>query len=441
MNWSKRSVIQLFGLGCGLIIVIAVWSGRSAQATPAGAPPIVSQFTVPGSSPRGLAWDGSALWLVDNLENVYKLDPSGNVLSSFSITFTASGLAWDGSALWINSDSFSGPVYKLDPSGNVIGSLNVGYWPNSGVAWDGVNFWIGDYNSSQMHKHSPSGTQLLFWDMPFVNMGHPTGIVHDGSNLWIGGSGEGFDTFARVTPFGQLLDAFDATAWGIASSPGEFVSLAWDGQYLWYTTDDIFTVYRLDAGYLLGDSTPTATVSGTPTVTRTPTVTATASRTPTASNTATATSTHTPGPSPTPTNTPVARLMLPALMRNFPPCFPGASEVEPNDSSGQANGPLCSSQDYAGVHDDADDYFWFDMAGGGSFTAGLTSLASDTQLLVYYQTTSNLVAQDADLPYTIICPPGPQGNCSGAAGRYYIRVFTGGGVSPTTPYTLRVTYP
>lgn len=93
------------------------------------------------------------------------------------------------------------------------------------------------------------------------------------------------------------------------------------------------------------------------------------------------------------------------------------------------------------MHDDADDYFWFALTTGGSFTAMLTSSASDTQLLVYHQTTSNLVAQDADAPYVIVCPPGPQGNCSGAAGVYYIRVFTGGGVPPTTPYTLRVTYP
>jgi hypothetical protein len=133
--------------------------------------------------------------------------------------------------------------------------------------------------------------------------------------------------------------------------------------------------------------------------------------------------------------------MLPALMRNYPPCFPGAAEVEPNDSSGQANGPLCLGQDYAGLHDDADDYFSFGLPTAGSFTVTLTSSASDTQLLVYYQTTSNLVAQDADQPYSIVCQPGPQGNCSGAAGTYYIRVFTGGGVPPTTPYTLRVSYP
>lgn len=432
MNRLPRSLALMIGLGLGLILVVMAWSSRVVQATPVGSPPIVSQFTVPGSSPRGLTWDGSALWLVDNLENVYKLDTSGNVLSSFAITFTASGMTWDGTSLWINSDSFSGPIYKLNTSGVIIGSLNVGYWPNSGVAWDSTNFWVGDYNFSQIHKHSPSGTELLYWDMPFASMGHPTGLVHDGNNLWIGGSGEGFNTFARVTPFGQLLDAFDATAWGIPSSPGEFVSLAWDGQYLWYTTDGIFTVYRLDVGYLLGTPTATFTPGPSSTPTRTPTITHTPSQT------HTATGTTTPGPSPTPTPTPVARLALPLMMRG---CFAGPGELEPNNNSAQANGPLCSGQNYFGYHNDSDDYYSFALNASGTFTVSLTSSASDTQLLLYYQSDDNLVAHDANLPYEIVCPPGPQGTCPGAAGIYYIRVFTGGNVPPSTVYTLRVTYP
>jgi hypothetical protein len=444
MNRHKRALALAFGAWLSLTMAALIWNSGAIQAMPVGGSPIVSQFTVPGSSPRGLTWDGSALWLVDNLENVYKLDTSGNVLSSFSITFTASGMTWDGSALWINSDSSSGPIYKLNTGGVIIGSLNVGYWPDSGVTWDGANFWVGDYNFSQIHKHSPSGAHLLYWDIPIASgIEHPTGMVFDGTALWIGDSNEGFENnVERISTVGQLLNSFDTNDWGIAPvSWPEFKVMAWDGQYLWYSADDLFTVYQIDVGYLLGTPTATFTPSLSPTPSHTPTPTRTPTQTHTPGQTSTATATVTLGPSPTPTNTPAARLMLPAVMRNFINCFTGPWEVEPNGTTAQANGPLCSGQDYFGYHDDADDYYTFSLFASGAFTVSLASSASDTQLLLYYQSDDNLVAQDANLPYEIVCPPGPQGNCPGAAGTYYVRVFTGGGVPPTTQYILRATYP
>lgn len=165
--------------------------------------------------------------------------------------------------------------------------------------------------------------------------------------------------------------------------------------------------------------------------------------------TPTPTATSTPGgptPTPTSTSTPAGptptpgAVLLPVLMRNWANCFIGPNEVEDNNSSGQANGPLCSAQDYFGYHNDASDYFAFTLPTNGNIVATLTTTASDVQLLLYLGNV--LVAQDADSPYALTCPPGPQGNCSGAAGPYYVRVFTGPtAIGHPAPYTVRVTYP
>lgn len=43
---------------------------------------------------------------------------------------------------------------------------------------------------------------------------------------------------------------------------------------------------------------------------------------------------------------------LPAIMNQVYTCFAGPSEIEPNDTFTQANGPLCSGVSYTGSPDD-----------------------------------------------------------------------------------------
>jgi PKD repeat protein len=75
----------------------------------------------PGQSPLGIAYDGSALWVVDstNLETykLYRVDPqSGSVLKSFDApTIAPDALAWDGSRCgwWTGAES---KLLQIDPS-------------------------------------------------------------------------------------------------------------------------------------------------------------------------------------------------------------------------------------------------------------------------------------------------------------------------------------
>ena len=128
-----------------------------------------------------------------------------------------------------------------------------------------------------------------------------------------------------------------------------------------------------------------------------------------------------------------SKLYLPTVMRDYAPPFSGTFEREPNNNTSQANGPLQSGVDYHGYQNDTNDYYTFNAASSGSITIDLTNTSvPDTQLLLYYQSTANLVRQAGAAPYHL--------SYSGQAGLYYVRVFTNGS-NNSTPYTLRVTYP
>jgi hypothetical protein len=213
---------------------------RAVAATPA----VVFSFPVPGNRVSGLGWGDGSLWLLDVDDKVYRMSPNGLVQSTFTITTGATDLAWDGSSLWIN-DAPGWQVYQLDASGQISDTLNVGYWPGSGLEWAENYLYVGDYNSGDIHKHDRAGQHLLSWQADFF--GHPTGITYDGNGLWIGDSCEGYNNLYHYSLLGTLLDVVDLDAVGIPCDQRQRMrGLAWDGEYLWYTADNLFTVYKLD---------------------------------------------------------------------------------------------------------------------------------------------------------------------------------------------------
>ena len=205
-----------------------------------------SSFVSPGSLPTGLAWDGTNLWMIDNLKNVYKMDTSGTVLSSFTAPrFPDLDLSWDGTGLWIGGGQGygSGRNMKVDALGNRVDSLDVSHWALSGFEWDGKFFWISDYNSSLIYKHARNGTPLLNFGVD-VSTARPNSISYDGVNLWIGSPG---NNVSKYSTSGQFLYRANLNALGITSTA--FSVVAWDGQSLWIAKTDQFTIYRLNVPY------------------------------------------------------------------------------------------------------------------------------------------------------------------------------------------------
>jgi len=74
------------------------------------------------------------------------------------------------------------------------------------------------------------------------------------------------------------------------------------------------------------------------------------------------------------------------------------------------------------------------LPGSGTLTIDLLNdMGQGVQVQLFYQSTANRVGSDVEAPYQIVY--------SGAAGAYYIYLYTAGGYTSATPYTLTVSYP
>ncbi len=125
---------------------------------------------------------------------------------------------------------------------------------------------------------------------------------------------------------------------------------------------------------------------------------------------------------------------LPIVMRTFSKFFTGF-EVDPNNKTAEANGPLGSGMAINGYPDDARDYFHFTSGSVGTITVNLTGhTGQGVQLQLFYQSTSNLVTYDPTPPFSIQVGNRP-------AGFYIVIIYAASGYNSTTPYTLVVTYP
>lgn len=186
----------------------------------------------PGQSPLGIAWDGSALWVVDTSDfetyKLYRVDPqSGSVLSSLAITtIIPDGLAWDGDRLWL-VDGAEGRLLQIDPTnGKVLKALVApGTFP-TGIAWDGSALWVADADTLKIYKLNPITARVIeSFDAPGD---FPTGLAWDGQFLWH------LDTTSIYK-----LDPKDGTIVAEYEAPRpQLADLTWDGQFLWATDEE-----------------------------------------------------------------------------------------------------------------------------------------------------------------------------------------------------------
>lgn len=134
----------------GNVVLVGLEVGSAS-----GAVEMLEEVSFFGFDYRGvdLAWDGEYLWATDaNEDKIYKLDTSGNIISSFgSPAIVSYGLAWDGEHLWATSTTRN-RVYKVDTSGNLISSFGVDSDLPYGLAWDGEHLWVSDVAEGRIYS-------------------------------------------------------------------------------------------------------------------------------------------------------------------------------------------------------------------------------------------------------------------------------------------------
>ena len=111
-------------------------------------------------------------------------------------------------------------------------------------------------------------------------------------------------------------------------------------------------------------------------------------------------------------------------------------EEEPNDIAAEATGPLDPNVSYYGYPNDLRDFFSFNVAISGRISITLQNLtgSGNRQLLLYYESTDNVVAYVTEEPFEIV-------RNNREPGRYLILIYVESDHNSTTPYTLRVNYP
>ena len=213
---------------------------------------IILEFPSPGSSPGGLAWDGTHLWLADDgTDTIYKLDPTdGRVLFSFQSPGSAPrGLVWDGHHLW-HADNATRKLHRVDRvTGATLSTLDEPATTSKarlpelgGLTWDGRHLWSGTVDgwSSRMNEMDPTdGSTKRF----FFTKGYPRALATDGTFIWNatdnGGMRLGIIYKYRLSD-GLFVSQFD--------TPGFYpTGLAWGGNYLWCVDRETKTIYKLAA--------------------------------------------------------------------------------------------------------------------------------------------------------------------------------------------------
>ena len=161
---------------------------------------VSGNFASPEVTPQGIAWDGTSFWVfTTNRFFIYRfqiVEVNTQTISSFRSPATVAGggitqdMAWDGGGLWY-ANQFN--VYKLDTSGSILSSFTL---PKNvaGLDWDGSNLWLAynDFpNNATLIKVSTTGETLKSYPSPIFEV---MGLAWADDYLWalgidsIGGS-------------------------------------------------------------------------------------------------------------------------------------------------------------------------------------------------------------------------------------------------------------
>ncbi len=233
--------------------------------------------------PRGLAWDGTNLYLVDDsTDALYTLSTSTGEAVRVGSLRTTSGetihsprsLSWDGVNLWmLTEDALYWPLDRTTGSATLFKTLGTGITDASGIAWKGTpgDLWRGerlymvDRETDALYIVNTDGvaggdqvTRVSTSTSQFgASIDTPAGIVWVGSDLHMAADGWG------ALPW--TLYRLDETT-GAASSVGPLgvdapTDLAWDGSNMYLVDDDTDTLYTVSEIPAPTTTTPTGSPS------------------------------------------------------------------------------------------------------------------------------------------------------------------------------------
>ncbi len=201
-----------------------------------------------GGSPRGMAFDGANIWVVDNNNDLSKIDSSTGLVSSYVLpagAYDPKDIAYDGIYLWVACYACgdgNASVARIDPKnpagpGNAV--LPLSDAPSAwNLAYDGRDIWVTNIVQHKVTRVNPVTSQRTTYALPLTDL-TPRGIAHDGTFLWTANYGS--NTVTRVNPTDGSMVSFPLPS-GAANPYG----VAFDGSYIWIANGGSSNITRID---------------------------------------------------------------------------------------------------------------------------------------------------------------------------------------------------
>jgi hypothetical protein len=136
--------------------------------------------------PTTIVFDGQYMWVAGNSSHLFRFDTDGNVQSTdIKLVGSVRGLAFDGSHLWIShgAQTSPAPIFKIDVLTNVVQQLNsvFGY-----LICDGSRMWAIQHPQSELIAVATAFDCCTNTMIGNITIGMQVyGCVFDGNHLWL----------------------------------------------------------------------------------------------------------------------------------------------------------------------------------------------------------------------------------------------------------------
>ncbi|MBN1963740.1 MAG: TIR domain-containing protein, partial [Anaerolineae bacterium] len=118
-----------------------------------------------GNGPRGLAWDGLHLWVINSDNTLWKIDPAdGEVLATVALGDGAfpTAVLWDGTGVWV-ANQLGDAIQRIDPAtGSIVAEIALadGAAPTA-LAWDGAHLWVANRGDDTVQRIDPASQSIV----------------------------------------------------------------------------------------------------------------------------------------------------------------------------------------------------------------------------------------------------------------------------------------
>jgi len=185
-------------------------SPSSSPSPPALIPvPIQPTASVAVSQPRGLASDGTAVWVLSGTGLVRRIDPATNTLGPAVSTGPTDdfyqGIAAAGNGVWV-TQSNTATLFRVDPvRSTVAATINVGLAPK-GVLATGSAVWVADTHDGKVRRIDPATNEVVATITvgPTGSLG-PNWLATGFGSIWVGVPNAG--TIVRIDPTTNAVQA------------------------------------------------------------------------------------------------------------------------------------------------------------------------------------------------------------------------------------------